>query len=450
MRLLRLIRTVAAMLAFLVLCGAASAQSPWQQPASDLAAQISFILGHGAARLMIRNLSSLPVDEIPVIRKLLEQDLRAHGITANSAPNDTVIRVTLSESAHGFTWVGEVIQGDDTQVAVVQLALSHTVTGTAAIQIQLRKERFVGPYELDSLPCFPDAKPTLLAVAERRHGLIVLKQGCLLALDRSPNGFSDGKGFYHLNSAQPEARDPRGLLVADSDGDGFLVYFSGTACTGSFNPTEDPNRPPGEGWSLTCRPSDDPWPVMAPATTPSTLQSGPAPNPPPTSPPPAPTGPQIRAFYNPARNYFTGVVSPGLGVDLPPFYSAAALPRASGTALIINSIDGKVLLAANGKLAAVSGTTDWGSDFALIYSGCGDGAKIIVSGATSSNPGNPPTDSLRAYQITGSDATPASAPLTIDGTVTALQSAPDGKSVLAVIRNVQNEYEVDRVTALCD
>jgi hypothetical protein len=448
MRLSKLVRPVVAILAFIALCASAPAQSPWQEPASDLAAQIAAILGHGSARLMIRNLSSLSVEEIPAIRKLLEQDLRTHAITANSAPNDTIIRITLSESAHDFTWVAEVIQGDDSQVAIVQSALSHTVTGPAAVQMQLRKERFVGPYELTSLPCFPDAKPPLLAVAERQHGLIVLKQGCLLALDRSPTGFSDGKGFYHLNSSQADARDPRGLLVATPDGDGFIAYLPGTVCTGSFNPTEEPDHPPGEGWSLNCRPSDEPWPLTALTTSTTPSQSGSAANPP--TNPPAPAGLQIRAFFNSARNYFTGVVSPSMGVDLPPFYSAAALPRATGTALLINSIDGKVLLVANGKLTAVNGTSDWGSDFALIHAGCGDGVQIIVSGAASSAPGNPPTDSLRAFQITGSDATPASAPLAIEGTVTALWSAPDGKSVFAVIRDPQNQYEVDRVTALCD
>jgi hypothetical protein len=48
------------------------------------------------------------------------------------------------------------------------------------------------------------------------------------------------------------------------------------------------------------------------------------------------------------------------------------------------------------------------------------------------------------------EAVPASAPLAMDGTVTALWSAPDGKSVLAVVRNAADEYEVDRVTALCN
>ena len=37
--------------------------------------------------------------------------------------------------------------------------------------------------------------------------------------------------------------------------------------------------------------------------------------------------PPFSAFYNSARNYFTGVVTPSVGVDLPPFYAAALIPR---------------------------------------------------------------------------------------------------------------------------
>ena len=59
-------------------------------------------------------------------------------------------------------------------------------------------------------------------------------------------------------------------------------------------------------------------------------------------------------------------------------------------------------------------------------------------------------DSLRAYEVPAQEAFPASAPLTMDGTVTAMWTGPDGKSVLAVVRNAADQYEVDRVTALCN
>jgi hypothetical protein len=61
------------------------------------------------------------------------------------------------------------------------------------------------------------------------------------------------------------------------------------------------------------------------------------------------------------------------------------------------------------------------------------------------------TDSLRAFELPAQEVIPASAPLAMDGTVTAIWTAPDGKSVFAVVRRaVDNEYEVDSVSAFCN
>jgi hypothetical protein len=159
----------------------------------------------------------------------------------------------------------------------------------------------------------------------------------------------------------------------------------------------------------------------------------------------------MSAFYNAARNYFTGGITPNPGVDLPPFYSAVLVPRAvGGAALLLAGIDGKVQMVDNGALRAVAGARDWGSDFALLSSGCGAGTQIVASGS-----GEATADSLRAYDLPALEAIPASAPLTMDGTVTALWSGPDYKSIFAVVRKPaaagQNDpYEVDRVTANCN
>jgi hypothetical protein len=154
----------------------------------------------------------------------------------------------------------------------------------------------------------------------------------------------------------------------------------------------------------------------------------------------------LKAFYNSASNYFTGVVTPGIGVDLPPFYTAGLIPRAAGGAgLLISAIDGNVQLIENGATRPVAGTRNWGSDFVVMRSGCGAGTQIIASSS-----GEAANDSLRAFEIPALEALPTSNSLTMNGTVTALWTAQDGKSAFAVVRNMAGEYEVDRVTALCN
>jgi hypothetical protein len=254
--------------------------------------------------------------------------------------------------------------------------------------------------------------------------LIVLKQTRLLILDKTPDGWDAVKGF-DLGKLQFASRDPRGTLHLAKDGDGFVALTAGIECAGRFAPTAELNRPPGEGWSLQCHASDDPWPLGQTDGVEGTTV--------------------IKAFFNPARNFFTGVINPNTGVELPRFFAASPLARASGDALLLIGIDGKVQLVENGALSAASGTRDWGSDLAILYSHCGSGTQIVASSS-----GEALQDSLRAYELPDLEALPASALLNMDGTVTSLWTAQDSNGVFAVVRNAQNEYEVDRVTATCN
>jgi hypothetical protein len=184
-----------------------------------------------------------------------------------------------------------------------------------------------------------------------------------------------------------------------------------------------------------CHESDDPWPIVQGAIPQIPAVAS-----------PVDSSASLKAFYNAARNYFTGVVTPSLNVDLPPFYSAVMIFRpATGPALLIGGIDGKAQLTEGAALRPVSGTRDWGSDFAVLNSGCGVGAQILASGS-----GEAASDSLRAFELPAQEAVPVSAPLAMDGTVTALGTAPDGKSIVAVVRTPADQYEVDRVTASCN
>ena len=91
---------------------AAAAPSQWDQPSASLAEEIAGILGPGQAHLTIRNLSTIPNDEIPAIRRLLEQDLKVHGVTTSEAESANLLRVTLSENLRERLWVAEIVEGN--------------------------------------------------------------------------------------------------------------------------------------------------------------------------------------------------------------------------------------------------------------------------------------------------------------------------------------------------
>jgi hypothetical protein len=405
MKAMKLIRWAAMGLGMLLaLRGSASGTSPWEQPASALAEQVAAILGPGQAHLTIRNLSRIPNEDVPAIRKLMEQDLKMHSVTISGDESANSIRVTLSENARERLWVAEVVEGSVTQVAMVRLDSDGAPHAQTAGDLKLHTETMLRLNE------------PVLAVLEISNGIVVLEPEQILFETRVANGWREqsrtGIG------QKPLPRDPKGILIPEG-GTAFEAWLAGTQCRGSF----DPAQSPGQG-TVSCYASDDPWPLT---------QSEQAAVP-------------VKAFFNSARNYFTGVITPSVGEDPRAFYAAAWIPRAvGGAALVVGGIDGKVLLIENGISKPIAGTRDWGSDFAATHSGCGVGTQIIASSS-----GEAAADSLRAYELPGLEAVPVSVPLEVGGTVMGIWSTPDGKSVFATVRRADDQYEVDRVTALCN
>ncbi len=420
---MKIIRAMALLLlgmALLDAIGAQVGQAPirWAQPAAELAGQIADILGPGQAQLNIRNLSSIQASDLPAIRNQLEQALKARGVLAGGAESANQIRVTMSENARERLWVAEIEQGNQTQVAMVHVDLTATTMAVSAPErMVLRRERVPGVF--NRIGGVVEDNPIVAAI-EVRGQLVVMYPDRISIFSIEPHGWSELNTFVLDKKL---ARDPRGVMVADVGGNGFSAWAPGAECVGSYSL---PLTGTDSGWALRCHTSDDPWPVY---------QTG-----------DASSAPALKAFYNSSRNFFTGVVTPSLGVELPTFYTAGMIPRAvGGAALLLTGIDGKVSLVENGAMKPVAGTRDWGSDFAVVRSGCGAGTQVIASSS-----GGTATDSLRAFEIPALDAVAASGPLNVDGTVTAIWTAADGKSALAVVRNTANQYEVDRVTALCN
>ncbi len=403
---------------------AAWAASPWDRPAGQLAEQVAALLGPGPAQLVVNNRSTLTPADVTGIRHLLEQDLRSHGIESSTADSANLIRVTLSENVRERLWVAEVVEGDRTHVVMVHLDRSSPVAPLAEASLTLEKKRVWSSLDTST----QTNQAPVLAALETQAGLIVLEQEEIVVLSKMATGWHEEKRFaldVNNDTRRSSSRDSHGILTPTSDGSGFNAFTAGTECTGTYASTAVSNEP-YNGWSVHCRASDDPWPVTVEPIA-------------------------VKAFYNAARNYFTGIVTPGLGVDLMPFYTLVALPNSTPIAgpsdppaILVNSIEGKMLLVEGGRFKAVSGTRDWGSDFAAIHTGCGLGTQIVASGS-----GEAINDSLRAYDLPAQEAIAVSPPLEMGGTVTSIWTAPNGTSVWAVVHKSNNEYEVDRVTALC-
>lgn len=411
------------MLAFALIARPENApSSAWEKQAAALAEQIAGILGPGQAHLTMRNLSTIPIAEIPTIRSLLEQDLQMHGVLASGAESANAIRITLSENLRERLWVAEVVEGSETRVAMVRVEPGAERQNTSTSEVTLRSQTVLSTTE------------SVLAALEIADSFVVIEPEEIVIYAHSAAGWQEQDRVV-MGQRKASVRDPRGVIFPSPDGQGFEASVAGTACNGIFQ-----QGTPRASWTIHCHESDDPWFL----TPPQPGDAGTASN-------ENERVTRISAFYNAARNYFTGVVTPILGVDPPPFYSAALIPRTGGGAgLLLNGIDGKVQLLDSGALKPIAGTRDWGSDFAALFSGCGSGTQIVASGS-----GEAVNDSLRAYDFPAQEGIPASLPLAMEGTVTALWAAPDGKSVFAVVRKQGSQgrpdtYEVNRVSANCN
>ncbi|HKD84395.1 MAG TPA: hypothetical protein VKB58_06575 [Terriglobales bacterium] len=377
------------LLCLLALLGMAHAQTAWDSPSADLAKQIAALTGPGTITLTITNRSTIATDEVPAIRKSLEREIRAAGITVRAKDADSDVRVTLSENLQGWLWVAEIQEGSETRVVMLPVSgATVAATTNSSPAVTLRANLLLSQ------------KDPILDAGLINQNLIVLEAGHIKSYNVAGANWQLAT-TYDISHSQPLPRDLRGRLIPAADHP-FDAYLPGIVCTATKEMT------------VSCNPGDDPWPL----------------------------GSQ-KALYNPNRNFFTGVLVPGFGPKLPPFFSAAELPRAGGTTYLFADVTGAVHIFENGTHKLMIGIRDWGSDIAAVHSDCANAALVLASAA-----GWPAADSLRAYQITGREATPVSAPLAFDGTITALWPAGDQATV--VVQNMQqSRYEVYSVSLAC-
>jgi hypothetical protein len=405
----------------------AADNSRWNEQAAELARRIADVLGPASAHLTIQNLSSISNDSVPAIRRLLEEGLKADGVAITNGDSANLLRVTLSENARGGLWVAEIVQGNQTRVVMATVNEAPASSLPATQKVMLHIQPIVKASDLQSKVGGQRdfGVSPILAAAQINNALVVLTSTRVSVLQSTTAGWLE-LAHADIGAAHAASRDPRGVVVPLTDGNSFEAYAPGVACTGTFDAAAAASST--GSWSAHCHSSDDPWPLVRSAAESWT-----------------------KAFYNSGRNYFTGVIAPALGVELPPFYTAALLAnRAAGSALLIGGVDGKVILVENSQIKPVTGTRDWGSDFAVVNSSCAAGAQVIVSSS-----GEGAADSLRSYEMPAQEAVAVSEPLMLGGTAMALWPAADGKSAITLVRKALEQghgfdYEVDRVSQSCN
>ncbi len=393
------IRLCAVVALALLVCLPAVAQ--WSDPAARLARDIAAITGPGTITLAVRNRSSLSADGIPAIQRELEMQLRSAGVrvvTANATAAE--INLMLSENAQGYVWVAEVRQAGETKVAMVSAPRS-----TEAVPLQ-------------SGPVVAIRQHRLWSQDERILDVAVLpvSQAHMVVLDAANATLykmSDDRWVMEQQMPVPRPgawpRDLRGRVLAGRD-HLFDAYLPGIVCRSSATPP----------LVLGCVPGDDPWPI----------------------------GNNQTALFGAARNFFTGVVTPGIGrlTSVPAFYSAAGIPRPQYTLWVLASTDGTFHLMDGVNDLKIGSAGDWGSDLVSVSSSCGTRTQLLVTGVAD---GEFP-DVVRAFEIADRQPVEVSPPAELPGPVTALWSSADGRSATAVAHNLKTgQYDAFELTVAC-
>jgi len=372
--------------------------------ARQLAHKIASVTGPGAIALDIANRSSLDDKSVHEVRIALEAQLRIEGVrTAKADQAMGSVQVTLSESVREYVWAAEIAIGsDEKKVALVSLARAQSGAAAASVMPVVLRKTFL----------FAQEQPILDAALIDMSGgsRLLLLDDSKVGVYRQQAGRWEQEAAFAIAHSRTLPRDPRGRLLLRRD-HLFDVYLPGTFCRSSS----------AAPLTLACNDSDDPWPLTA-------EDNG------------------VHAFFAPARNFFTGALSPGIGKvsAVPSFYSAAALPRSSYTLWLLTAVDGSMHLIDGITDQAIRGLR-WGSELAAVHSSCGTGTQVLVSDG-----GDPERDSVRAFEVPDRDPVVASSAIEFDGRIVALWPETSGADAMAIVKREDTGwYEANRVSIAC-
>ena len=393
----------------------------WNGPEQELAHKIVAITGPGVVAFSVENRSSLGRRDGEIIQDGLRNAAAGLGLRF-AAPEQAAatVKVTLSENLTSYVWVAEIHQSASEHAVVMVSAPRPENSGS-------RNTRESAPLSLRKTPLWTQDEAILdVAVLEESPApaQIAVLDAQRLAIYRMQNGKWQAEQSLSITHAHPWPRDLRGRLVPAHD-HLFDVYLPGVICAAA-------------PLTLNCRESDDPWPLVptglnAGSVFPSAGMSG-----------AGASLPQMKAFFASTRNFFTGVMTPGVGKfsSMPKFYSAALQPRDRYTLWLFAATDGHIHL--------IDGVSDqaaklaWGSNLASVKTACGAGWQVLAT--TSGEAG----DAVRAYEIPDRDPAAVSAAVDLPGQVTALWTEAKGDTAIVVARNRETgSYEAFRLALAC-
>lgn len=391
-----------ALLFFLILwSGRMSFAADWAPAEQELARKIVAATGPGAIAVDVVNRSTLSKKDVDEISRGMRAQLEALGArTVKPEQAAATVQIVLSENLQNHVWVGEIHQGaGEFSLVMISVPRSDTVTFV----------RETAPITIRKIPLWAQEERILdIAVLEEAQGPshIAVLDPEKIAIYRLNQGRWQQEQSLPISHARPWPRDMRGRIVLRQD---HLLdaYLPGVFCQSSGNTP------------LNCRESDDPWPL-------SSL---------------FPLG----GFFAPTRNFFTGVLSPGVGkqTSTAKFYSAAPLPRTNYTLWIFAGVDGQAHLLDG--VSEQNARLNWGSDLASVKTSCGSGWQVLAT-RTGDNSG----DTIRAFEFPDRDPVAVSEAVEFSGGITALWTETKGGTAIAVSRNAETgNYEAFRLAMAC-
>ena len=344
-----------------------------------------------------QNVSQVPGDLQEAVQNAIFAGLRNAGVRVVK-PETAVadVKIIFSEDWQGYILIAMIHQGPSQQLVMKRFARAERSLASRAPVLTLRKNTV-----------WQQDEPVLDFYTDNQN--LVVLEPTEVAMYSNDSGQWRQRYTLAINHSQTWPRDLRGRLHID----GFRMTASlpGTLCSGSLSPP-----------SLDCRASDDPWP----------LEAG-----------------QLVAFYSPRRNFFNGILAgPSAGASVIAFFSGATWPIGDQRQWLFAGTDGHARLYQRDLSAPAAVFNGWGSNLAVIHSGCGSGWQVLATAPTD----NIHPDALQALEAAGRDLLPVSAAVDLAGAVSAMwTSGKNSESVNAVMQSpATGRYEAIVFTVSCN